>query len=315
MTTRRAILLAGVAAAVTGCGGGSASSGSSVILPGTPGAKDDEVIRTSIPDNDWPTGTPGSQGIAAGALDTFFTQLAAIDVMRAVVVVRNGVLIGERYFGDAKSSDLRHIRSATKSVTGLLTAQAIEAGKLPRRQTALSQLMPGDLARVPNSGAAGAVMLDHVLNMNSGLKWDEDSRLETLLRESNVTGLALSLPADVYAPGTLFNYNSAVSHLPSTMLQSAYGMDMQSLAQQTLFAQLGIGQVAWSRDATGTTHGAWGLQLRTRDLAKLAVMATQNGTWQGKQLVPAQWFNDIINNKVSLGEDGSLKSIDYHSLY
>ena len=47
----------------------------------------------------------------------------------SMLVVRNGKLIGERYFNGAQSSQLRSVASVTKTVSSILVGQALADGK------------------------------------------------------------------------------------------------------------------------------------------------------------------------------------------
>lgn len=124
--------------------------------------------------------------------------------------------------------------------------------------------------------------------------------------------LALALPSD----GKVFSYTTASSHLMSPILKNAIGTDPYTLAVQNLFEPLGIKRSFWSRDASGSLHGSFGLQLRTRDLLKMAWMASQSGQWQGRSVVPRAWQADSHAPHVKgIGDAGELKSIGCSNLW
>lgn len=307
MVTRRDVMILGLAAPWLGACGGGGQSGK--------GGGVENVVGSAIPDDDWRTATPASQGVAAAAMQSLLSEGAQIPELRSLLVVRNGSLIGERYYADGKSSDLRHIRSATKTVSSLLAGQAIRDGKIRGVAATLSELLPKELARLPRA-VSGDVTLAQVLRMRSGLEWNEDLHMEELLHTPDLTSLALGLPVAALGPnGPYWNYNSAVSHLVSPIVADAYGEDTLAVATRNLFAPLGIRQVAWQRDATGTNLGSFGLQLRARDLMKLAWMALDGGMWQGKSVVPAAWLSESFVNHVHIGAIGDLSDVGYGYLW
>lgn len=307
MVTRRNVCMLGaLAPLLAACGGGSSSGGNSV-------ADTDQVIRTSIAADDWPMAAPASQGIADVAMQTFLADAANIAQLRSLLVVRNGQLIGERYYADAQSSDLRHVRSVTKSVSSLLIGQAIRDGKISGVNATMAKLLPTELAQLPNS-TAGAITLEQILQMRTGQVWNDDTSIPSVFTASNVTSLALSLPASGVS-NPPWNYNSASSHLASPILTRAYGMSELDLAKRNLFGPLGIKQVAWSHDTTGNNHGSFGLQMRTRDLLKLAWMALDGGLWQGSSVVPASWIASSLTSSANLGTEGPLTKIGYGYLW
>ncbi|PWF55409.1 serine hydrolase [Massilia glaciei] len=264
---------------LSACGGGGGGEGA----PPKELAHEDVGV-TTIAADDWATAAPESQGIPAAAMQAMLDDGAGLPTLRALLVVRNGKLVGERYYADCKSSDLRHIRSATKTVCSLLVGQALRDGKISGIDATLRELLPAQLARVPLS-AAGDITLRQVLQMRAGLDWSDDRGFN--YDDINVTDFALALPVVRGAP---WSYNSGASHLLSPILSNAYGSDLLTIAQRNLFEPLGIKQVLWARDASGAEHGSYGLRMRPRDLMKLAAMNLDGGQWQGRSIVPAQWL-------------------------
>ncbi|MBC3874057.1 serine hydrolase domain-containing protein [Undibacterium flavidum] len=310
MVTRRDVCLLGALAPwLTACGGG--SNGSNVI--DKPEIDREQVIRTTIAPDDWPMAAPASQGIADTAMQTFLVDAATIPQMRSLLVVRNAQLIGERYYADALSSDLRHVRSATKTVSSLLIGLAIRDGKISGVNATLASLLPKELAQLPNS-VAGTITLEQILQMRTGQAWDDDAHIPSMFTEPNLASLALSLPISGLNPPA-WNYNSASSHLPSPILAHAYGLSELEVATRNLFEPLGIKQVAWSHDATGNNHGSFGLQMRTRDFLKLAWLALDGGQWQGHSVVPASWIASSLTSSANLSAFGSLTKIGYGYLW
>ncbi|WP_332879526.1 serine hydrolase domain-containing protein [Massilia sp. S19_KUP03_FR1] len=240
---------------------------------------------------------------------------AANPFLYSMLVVRNGQLIGERYYGGAKSSDLRGVASVTKTVSSMLIGQALAEGKIASTTDTLSKLLPNELAKTPNAYAAG-ISLQQLLDMRGGQEWNEPTRQYDATGASDLTAFALALPSDGRGRGTRWNYTTASSHLMSPILRDACGMDELALATTKLFEPLGIRRSAWSRDAVGTVHGSFGLQLRTRDVMKLAWMALQAGQWQGRSIVPASWLADSHAPHVTkLGDSGALENIGYGNLW
>lgn len=303
MTNRRDILkLALLSPWLSACGGGE-SSGKE--LP----------IQTPIRPDDWPTATPESQGIAPAAMPILLDGAAALLFMYSIVVVRNGLLVGERYYGGAQSSDLRSLASVTKTVSSLLVGQAIGDGRIASTGATLRTLLPAELAKTPNPFAA-EITLQQVLDMRGGQQWNEATRQLEATGAADMTAFALALPSDGLPRGTRFVYSTATSHLLSPIVKNAYGIDTLELATRNLFKPLGIEQTAWSRDRTGMVHGSFGLQMRTRDLAKLAWMTLDGGRWQGRNVVPANWLTESHKaHSTGLGNTGRLLNEGYGNMW
>ncbi|MES2125694.1 MAG: serine hydrolase [Pseudomonadota bacterium] len=303
MTSRRDILKLALAAPwLAACGGGNRSGGS------------EQPISTSVTTDDWPEASPASQGIPASAMQALFDDGASLPYLYGLVVVRNGQLIGERYYSGAKVSDLRSLASVTKTISSLLVGQALAEGKIKGTADTLRTLLPAQIAQTPNVYAAG-ITLQQLLDMRGGQQWNEEQRQLDATNAPDMTAFALALPSDG-SDGTRWNYTTASSHLLSPILATAYGMDELAVANGRLFGPLGISASAWSRDATGTVHGSFGLELRTRDLAKIGWMALDGGNWQGRNIVPATWLADSHAGHVTgLGDDSDFKKIGYGNLW
>ena len=304
MTTRRDILKLALAAPwLAACGGGNGSD------------RSEHAISTSVNADDWPQSPPESQGVPGAAMQALFDGASALPYLYSLVVVRNGQLIGERYYSGARSSDLRSVASITKTVSSLLVGQALAEDKIKSTADTLRTLLPAQTAKAPNAFAAG-ITLQQLLDMRGGQQWDEEARQLDATGAPDMTAFALALPSDGSVPGTRWNYTTASSHLLSPILAEAYGIDELELATRKLFGPLGISSSAWSRDTTGTVHGSFGLQLRTRDLAKLGWMALDGGNWQGRSIVPAAWLADSLAGHVAgLGEHSDLKKVGYGNLW
>lgn len=303
LPTRRDVLgLALFGPLLSACGGGGENRGQG-------------PIDTDIRPDDWPMASPASQGVPAAAVQTLLDEGAAHAHLYSMLVVRNGQLIAERYYNGADSSQLRSVASVTKSVSSLLIGQALAEGKIASTADTLAKLLPAELARTPNAYAAG-ITLQQLLDMCGGQAWDESVRQRDATTAPDMTAFALALPSDGKVQGKVFTYSTASSHLMSPILKNATGTDPTTLATKTLFEPLGIKRSFWSRDASGSVHGSFGLQLRTRDLMKMAWMASQGGQWQGRSVVPRAWLADSQAPHVKgLGETGELKSIGYSNLW
>jgi len=67
-------------------------------------------------------------------------------------------------------------------------------------------------------------------------------------------------------------------------------------------------------DPQGLVYGAGELSMRLRDIAKIGLLHLNNGTWDGEQIVPAEWV--VNSSKVqSTGVSSGQMSGDYGYLW
>lgn len=245
----------------------------------------DAITLQEVAETDWVADLPGAHGLASAALERVFADGARVPGLKSIVVVRDGVLIGERYFHGALPSHLLPINSITKSVTSMLVGLALARGALASVHEPVHRLLP-EAADVPGAALA-EVTLQQILQGRTGLAFDV-SRSRELLNASDPVARALALPRTP-PPRSGWTYNDAAISLLSPMLQRAEGQSLSTLAARDLFAPLGIRRFAWQRDRLDRVLAYAGLALRTRDLAKLAWLVLQQGRWHDQQVLPADW--------------------------
>lgn len=248
-------------------------------------SRGDAVTLPEVEEADWVADLPGTHGIASAALERVLSAGARVPGLRSLVVVRDGLLIGERYYRGALPSQLLPVNSITKSVSSMLVGLALHRGRLPGLQATVRELLP-EVAAAPGSALAGAT-LQQILQGRTGAAF-AIGRARELLAAPDPDAMVLALPPGAPAPSG-WTYNDAAISLVAPILQRAEGLDLAALAARDLFAPLGIRRFAWQRDRRARSIAYAGLALRTRDLAKLAWMVLQQGRWRDRQVLPEAW--------------------------
>jgi CubicO group peptidase (beta-lactamase class C family) len=118
------------------------------------------------------------------------------------------------------------------------------------------------------------------------------------------------------APGSAFTYNSAAVHLLGVGLSVATNEIEQDYAREHLLQPLGIDTVAWETDDRGYNNGGAGIQLRTRDLAKIGQLVLQNGRTASQQIVPSDWLNKSLAVHETINDQyGNVAGLNYGYLW
>ncbi len=259
-----------------------------------------------------PGATPEAQQVDPDGLAAAFAAADQLDFVNSMVVVRGGSVIAEEYWAGTASS-LHQSRSVTKSVISILIGIAIDHGFIEGGISArMVDYLPEDL--VPDDPAKHEIRIWHLLTMSSGFEWDENADVESWLFGPDPVAAILARPLAA-PPGTVWNYNTAASHLLSVILTEATGMSTLAFADAYLFDQLGITERAWLITG-GYQNGGHGLVVRTEDLAKLGQLSLNRGTWAGERVVSNFWVNTstypFVNN---LGVMGPLNQVHYGLLW
>ena len=219
---------------------------------------------------------------------------------RAVIVVREGKIIAERYAaGISKTTPLLGW-SMAKSVVNALIGILIQQGTLSLDSNALLSEW-----RSPNDPRRN-ITLDQLLRMSSGLDFLEDyanplSDVTTMLfRRGDMASYAAERSL-ANAPGTHFSYSSGSTVLLCRIIKEAIIeevsdesiADYLSFPQRALFDPLGMSSAILEPDAARTFTGSSFMYATATDWAKLGLLYLQDGCWSvdGKwtRLLPKGW--------------------------
>ena len=95
-------------------------------------------------------------------------------------------------------------------------------------------------------------------------------------------------------------------------MQKTTGQTVSDYLEPRIFQPLGIGHPAWVTSPEGIDAGAYGLSVRTEDIAKLGLLYLNHGEWKGKQLIPAAWVAEATARQTS---NGSAPTSDWDQGY
>jgi CubicO group peptidase (beta-lactamase class C family) len=240
------------------------------------------------PTDGWLVANPESQGVDPGALAAVHERAPLeVPAISALLAVRHGYLVFERYYGGHEPDAPINTRSVTKSVTSTLVGAARLQGHLAGLEQTVAELIP---ERIP-SGAdprVGEVTLWQWLTMTSGLAWDAGGDWQRLIVSPNWVAMTLGLPV-TGAPGQTYVYNTGGSHVLGVSVAAAVGAPLEEYGEEVLFGPLGIARGSWQRSPQGEVNGGSGIELTARDMAKLGLLYLHGGAWAGGQIIAPEY--------------------------
>lgn len=234
------------------------------------------------------------------AIDPLFDD-PAMGETRALLVMRDGQVIAERYapgFGpDTKLLSWSIAKSVTAVLVGLMVADGRLALDSPVPVAAWAQ--PGD--------PRGRITLRQLLQMRSGLDHVEDGdpitsgdtvRMLFTDGAQDMRAYAEAKPL-AHAPGTVFSYSTGssiiLSDLMTRMLTDSADPAVRRRAMQTfidgrLKAPGNLPSLTPEYDAAGTMIGGSFLHMTARDYGRFAELLRNNGrSPNGHQILPEKW--------------------------
>ncbi|MDD1528308.1 serine hydrolase [Bradyrhizobium sp. WBOS7] len=265
------------------------------IAPVEPPATDRQPAL--LPEIAGPAIVPPQSPSLAAALDRAFAEPAQPPYRRtrAVVVMKSGRIVAERYAdGIGPETPLLGF-SMAKSVVSALIGVLVRQGKLK-----LDGPAPVAAWKDPDD-PRHAITVDQLLRHTAGLALGSSLRaslgsaFEPVNRmkfmESDMAAYAESIPLAT-APGAAWNYHDGNMLVLSHLIRDAAGGTAESalrFARRELFAPLGMRHVTLQLDASGTIEGSSEMLASARDWARFGQLYLNDGLAGGKRILPEGW--------------------------
>jgi CubicO group peptidase (beta-lactamase class C family) len=261
--------------------------------------------RDYWPTEGWRISAPEAQGMDSQKLLKVIPFIIDnLPEIQSLLVVRNGYLVFENYYGLGMPDRQDTIHSVTKSFTSALIGIARSQGML----TDLNQTLPDFFPKYYDNKTDPAkrkISLRHLLTMTAGLQPVKVKDWSLLLEwhfSPDRVRFTLDLPL-IHPPGQVFEYSNPISHLLSIILTEKSGLSLWDFAHRNLFDPLGIKPKLWKQDALGYYSGHGSLYLSPRDMAKFGFLYLNRGLWDGKQIVPEDWIEESTRSQVDAGRN------------
>jgi CubicO group peptidase (beta-lactamase class C family) len=227
------------------------------------------------------------------ALDHAFEEPATPPFRRtkAVVVVRDGQVIAERYAHgigvDTPLLGFSMTKSVVNALIGILTQQGLVTPSMP--------------APIPEWRGASdprrEIEVEHLMRMTSGLALDEtnsgfDPSSRMVYLHNDMAGFAVKA-AVIAPPGNRWTYSSATTQLLARIIRDAVGGPEQTLAfaWRELFNPLGMRNVTLEFDGAGTLQGSTYMLASARDWARFGLLYLNDGIVGDRRILHEDWVD------------------------
>lgn len=220
---------------------------------------------------------------AARAADQILDQPGA----RTVMVALGDEVLAEVASPGADVDRPTDIKSASKSIIGVLVGIAIDEGLLQSVDQPLAEVLPATVVEAAPD-AARRLRVEDLLTMTAGLSSTSFESYGAWVASDNWLRSALAREA-VAGAGERFIYSTGNVHLLGAAIAEAAGIPLPEFADQVLFGPLGVA-AAWDRDPQGNAFAGNNLSMTTRGLLRIGQLMASGGVWRGRQLVPRDWI-------------------------
>jgi CubicO group peptidase (beta-lactamase class C family) len=269
-----------------------------VALPAQP-------TDVSWPTKEWPRG-PLPAAVSPAALEKVLSVVGQrhplLGETRAVVIIRGGRLIIERYAPGFTAETPLISWSVAKSITHALLGVAV-------RQGLVNIDKPMGNPRWAAGDPRAAIPWRQWIQMVDGQEYHEIDAVAPVDNDAarmlygrgrlDVAAFAASLPL-VHAPGAHWNYNSAGINLIADALTRVFApgappaerrQRMAGVLTSELWGPLGMTSAQPEFDAAGTFVGSALVYATARDFARFGLLYLRDGVWEGRRLLPEGWVD------------------------
>ena len=247
-----------------------------------------------------PRSSPEQQGISSTDVLAFVAAADnEVDTMNSFMLVRHGHVVAEGWWAPYDRDTPHVLYSLSKSFTSTAVGLAVAEGKLSLDDQVI-KFFPDEAPADPSVNLR-AMRVRDLLRMNTGNQLEAPIRVDDPTKQTDTwvkTFLTHSVP---FKPGTHFLYNSPATYMLSAIVQKVTGQTVLEYLGPRLFEPLGFKDPVWVSSPQGITAGAYGLSVRTEEIARFGELYLRKGMWNGKQLIPVAWVQQATAMQTSNG--------------
>ena len=203
----------------------------------------------------------------------------------AFLILKNGKIVIERYFGDSKQNDNHAWNSAGKTLTAMTLGIAQEEGYLSL-DDASSDYLGAAWSSLTQEQEAEITVWNH-LTMTTGLDYEVDDIFctdpECLLYKNE--------------PGEFWFYHNGPYTLLDNIITGAVGQDFEDYFSTKIKARIGM-QGAWLPIGYNNVYFS-----NARSMARFGILNLNNGVWDGQTILgDATFLTDMKNTSQNMNE-------------
>ena len=281
-----------------GGGGGSSSSAPPVDAPALPNS-------STFPGASWQTYTAADLGVAqsgvTAALDYAFADGRNT---QGVVIVKNGVIVGERYAEGSSADTMATSWSTGKSFASTLIGIAVDEGLIGSIDEPAENYLPPWV-----NTDREAISVRAILEMRSGLGLASNDPTDTAIYvDGGTNGDQLAYALDRVPASTPrtdnWVYQNSDSMLLSGIIENATGQNVLDYADVKLFSKIGM-TATWWTDQAGHALTYCCIDATSRGFARFGLLIARGGKWGNTQVVSKTWVDEATAESVTVTADKS----------
>lgn len=254
-------------------------SGSGSIVPIDP--------MPEYPQQQWQMKNPAELGLAEEKIKRLFDLSFADSATQAVVLIKDGFLVGERYAENFDENSYGTSWSMAKSFYASLIGISIDRGEIASLDDKVADYLDyfGD--------QRAEISIRDLLDMTSGLEMPDHEHEKMFFSSDH---LAYAQAVGVEKPARQkFEYNNVNSMLLAEILQNATGQKADVLLKERVFDKIGLTDVTLWRDSAGNPLTYCCVDTTARQYSRFGLLFARSGNWNGEQIISESYVNETFS--------------------
>ena len=240
------------------------------------------------PQQQWRSVPPSDLGITDGKIKHLFDLSFADSSTQAVVLIKDGFLIGERYADGYDKNSYGTSWSMAKSFYASLIGIAIERGDIGSLDDKVAVYLDYF------NDERAEISIRDLLNMSSGLEMPDHEHEKMFFSDDH---LAYAKAVGVGKPANeKFEYNNVNSMLLADILEKATGKKADVLLKEQVFDKIGLTDVTLWRDAAGNPLTYCCVDTTARQYSRFGLLFARDGKWNQEQIIAKDYVDKTFTN-------------------
>ena len=243
-----------------------------------------ELYFPPLSGDEWEITAPTEAGLCADGIDSLFGYLAEVNT-KAFILLQDGKIVLEEYFGNFEQDSLWYWASAGKSLTAFAVGLAQDQGWLEIDEP--SQIYLGEGWSSLTNEQEQQITIRHHLTMTTGLDddiQDSDCTLDTCLQY-------------LTDPGTRWAYHNAPYTLLDGVIAGSTGQNLNGFLNSALKTKIGMNGFFFPLEYNNVFFST------PRSMARFGLLVLNEGTWDGTAVMEdTTYFNAMTNTSQDLNK-------------
>ena len=245
------------------------------------------VSATYFPDNQsWIKSSPEEEGVSTEKVNKLLDLSFSDDATQAVVVVKNGKIISEKYADGYDIDSHGTSWSMAKSYYAALVGISIDRGEIKNLDERVANYLDYF------NDARSDITIRDLLDMSSGLDFPSHEH-EKMFFQTDHLAYAKEVGVEKDA-GIKFEYNNVNSMLIGDILFQATGKKADLLFIERILKPLQIDDYKLWKDEMGNVMTYCCVDMSARDYSKIGLLFSRNGVWNDEQLISKKFIDETF---------------------